>query len=213
METGMEFCLLGPFAVRAGGAVMPVHAGKQRAVLAALLFNAGRVVPVNELAEVLWGPAPPRSARVTVQNYVKRLRRALADAGPARIGTRPGGYVITVRPGELDVTCFEALVSDARKAVRDGRWGDAAGQARAALTLWRGEPLADVDSELLTARERPRLAELRLQAVETRIDADLHLGHLSEVIAELRLLTGAHPLREHLHAQLMLALYRDQPPG
>ena len=102
--------------------------------------------------------------------------------------------------GELDVARFEALLGAARAAARDSSWDTAAAEARAALALWRGEPLADVDSELLAAREVPRLAELRLQALETRIDADLHLGRHAEVIAELRRLAAAHPLREHLHA-------------
>jgi DNA-binding SARP family transcriptional activator/Tfp pilus assembly protein PilF len=209
MVTAMEFCLLGPLAVRRGDTVVPVQPGKQRAVLAALLLNANRVVPVEDLAETLWGTAPPPSARVTVQNYVVRLRRALGDEGRSRIGTRPRGYVINVAAGELDVTRFEVLLDAARQAARDGSWDTAAAQARAALALWRGEPLADVESELLAVREVPRLADLRLRALEIRIEADLHLGRHAEVIGELRQLAAAHPLREHLHALLMLALYRE----
>jgi DNA-binding SARP family transcriptional activator/tetratricopeptide (TPR) repeat protein len=205
----MEFCLLGPLVVRRDGTVIPVQAGKQRAVLAALLLNANRVVPVEDLAEALWGPRPPPSARVTVQNYVKRLRQALGDTKGTRIGTRPGGYVIGVGAGELDVARFEELLGDARGAARDGSWDTAAGQANAALALWRGGPLADVESEVLTLREIPRLAEMRLQALETRIDADLHQGRHADVIIELRQLAAAHQLRERLHALLMLALYRD----
>jgi DNA-binding SARP family transcriptional activator len=203
-----EFGLLGPLVVCCDGVVVAVQPGKQRAVLAALLLNAGRVVSVEELAEVLWGPAPPPSARVTVQNYVKRLRGVLGETGRARICTRPRGYLIEVAAGELDVTRFEALLGTARVAARAASWDTAAVRARAALELWRGEPLADVESELLAAREVPRLAELRLQAVEARIDADLHLGRQAEVIAELQRLTGVYPLREQLHGQLMLALYR-----
>jgi DNA-binding SARP family transcriptional activator/Tfp pilus assembly protein PilF len=209
LVTAMEFCLLGPLAVRRGDTVVPVQAGKQRAVLATLLLNANRVVPVEELAETLWGSAPPPSARVTVQNYVVRLRKALGDEGYSRIGTQPRGYVISVAVGELDMTRFEVLLGAARQAARDGSWDAAAAQARAALALWRGEPLADVESELLALREVPRLADLRLQALETRIDGDLHLGWHAEVIGELRQLAAGHPLREHLHALLMLALYRE----
>jgi DNA-binding SARP family transcriptional activator len=207
--TGMEFCLLGPLAVRRGDTVLPLPAGKQRALLAALLLNANQVVPVEELAETLWGTAPPPSARVSVQNYVGRLRKALAEEGHSRICTRPRGYVINIAAGELDMTRFEGLLGAARQAARDGSWESAAAQACASLALWRGEALADVESDLLAAREAPRLAELRLQALETRIDADLHLGRPGEVIGELRQLAGAHPLRERLHALLMLALYRD----
>jgi DNA-binding SARP family transcriptional activator len=205
----MEFCLLGPLTVRRGDMVVALPAGKQRALLAALLLNANRVVPAEELAETLWGTAPPPSARVSVQNYMARLRKALGAEGHSRIGTQPRGYVINVAAGELDLTRFEGLLGTARQAARDGSWESAAAQARAALALWRGKPLADVESELLAAREAPRLAELRLQALETRIDADLHLGRPGEVIGELRQLAAAHPLRERLHALLMLALYWD----
>src|SRR5215469_16000202 len=176
----MEFGLLGPLTVRRGEMESPVPPGKQRVVLAALLLNANRLVGLNELAEALWGPRPPASARATMQNYVMRLRKSLGDS---RIATRPGGYLISVDPGELDVSRFETLLGSARAAGRDGLWEQAADQAETALALWRGEPLADVDSDLLALRERPRLAELRLQALESRIDADLHLGHAGEVLA------------------------------
>jgi DNA-binding SARP family transcriptional activator len=205
----LEFCLLGPVVVRCGGVALPVPRGRQRAVLAVLLLNAGRVVSVREIAETLWGPAPPPSASATVRNYVKRLRRGLRSPGQARIVTRSPGYMIRVDPGELDVARFEVLLDGARHAARGGSWQAAADQARESLALWRGEPLADVESEALALREVPRLTELRLQAAELRIDAELRLAHHGEVIAELERLAAAHPLREHLHALLMLALYRD----
>jgi DNA-binding SARP family transcriptional activator len=166
---GMEFCLLGPLVVRCGGVVVPVAPGKQRAVLAVLLLNAGRVISVAEL--------------------------------------------ITLNAGELDITRFETLLTDARAAARARTWETAAARAAAALALWRGEPLADAGSPLLALREVPRLAEMRLQALETRLEAGLHLGQHREAICELRQLTSAHPLREHLHALLMLALHRDSRQG
>jgi DNA-binding SARP family transcriptional activator len=209
VATGMEFCLLGPLEVRCGGAVIPVPAGKQRAVLAALLLSANRVVPIEDMADALWGTAPPPSARVTVQNYVVRLRKTLSDHGHSRIATRPPGYLIRVGAGELDVTQFENLLGAARQAAREASWDVAATEARAALALWRGEPLVDAASELLALREVPRLADLRLQALQTRIDSELHLGRHAEVIGELRYLVGAHPLQERLHGLLLLALYRD----
>ena len=209
----MEFCLLGPLMVRSGGVTVPIAPGKQRAVLAALLLDAGRVVPAGELAQVLWGAAPPASARVSVHNYVRRLRQALGEAGRARIETWPGGYLISVEAGELAVTRFEALAWAARTAVRAGSWDSAAAWARDALALWRGEPLADAASEVLALREGPRLAELRLQALEARIEADVRLGHPAEVIAEVQSLVSEHPLREHLRALLMLALYQDGRQG
>jgi tetratricopeptide (TPR) repeat protein len=117
--------------------------------------------------------------------------------------------MVRVDPGELDVARFEVLLDGARNCARSDSWEGAANQARAALALWHGEPLADVESEALALSEVPRLTELRLQASELRVDAELRLGRHGEVIAELERLAAAHPLREHLHALLMLALYRD----
>ena len=207
---GTEFFLLGPLSVRADGTPVPVPAAKRRALLAALLLRANHVVPVDDLAEVLWGEdqPSPAAARSGVQNYVMRLRQTLGSAG-SRITTQPRGYVIRVEAGELDLDRFEALLRDARSAARQARWPDAAGHAAAALTLWRGEPLADLGSDLLSARVGPRLSELRMQALETRIEAELQLGRHSEVIGELRQLTAEFPLRERLRGLLMLALYRD----
>jgi DNA-binding SARP family transcriptional activator/tetratricopeptide (TPR) repeat protein len=205
----LKFGLLGPLSVYRGETVLAVPAGKQRALLAALLLNAGRVVSADELIEVLWDTSPPVSARASLHNYVKRLRKALGDAGHRRISTHPHGYMISVERGGLDADRFEALVNTARAAARAGSWDSAAGRLRDALSLWRGHPLADVDSVVLAQREAPRLAEMRLQVLEARVEADLHLGCHTEVIPELRHLASTHPLREHLHGLLMLALYRD----
>src|ERR1700683_224039 len=213
MVMEMEFGLLGPLMVRCGGAVVPVPPGKQRAVLAALLLEAGRVVSVDELVDVLWGSQPPASARVTLQNYVMRLRKVLGDVGRARISTQPGGYLISTHTGELDVTRFEDLLGTAQAAAQACSWDRASAQARTALSLWRGGPLAGVGSDALALREVPRLAEMRLQAIEVLIDADLHSGRQDEAIAELQRLTGVHPLRERLHALLMLALYSADRQG
>jgi len=209
VTAGMQFCLLGPLLVRRGDAVVPIPAAKHRVLLAALLLEAGRPVGLDELTEVLWGPAPPVTARVSLQNYVMRLRRILADDGPPRIVTQPGGYLINVEPGELDISRFESALAAGRAAARAAAWEDAAAVLADGLALWRGDPLAAVPSEVLLAREVPRLAELRLQAVEARIDAELHLGRPAEVIVELRGLVAAEPLRERLHALLMTALVRD----
>jgi DNA-binding SARP family transcriptional activator/tetratricopeptide (TPR) repeat protein len=205
---GTEFFLLGPLALRTDGTPVPIPAGKRRALLAALLLRANHVVPVDDLAEVLWGEDLPSAARSGVQNYVMRLRRALGAAG-SRITTQPKGYLILVEAGELDLDRFEGLLRDARTAAREARWPDAAGHAAAALALWRGEPLADLGSDLLPARVGPRLSGLRLQALETRTAAELQLGRHGEVIGELRQLAAEHPLRERLHGLLMLASCRD----
>jgi DNA-binding SARP family transcriptional activator len=205
----MEFCLLGPLLVRWGKTALPVLPGKQRVLLAALLLRANRMVSLDELTEVMWGPAPPVSARSTLRNYVKELRKTLAVSGDSRLITVPGGYQIRVTAAELDLSRFDALQAEARACAGAGAWDEASAQLREALSLWRGEPLADVPSEPLVLREVPRLAELRLQAIERRIEADLQLGRHADVITELRYLSAMHPFRERLHGQLMLALYRD----
>jgi DNA-binding SARP family transcriptional activator/tetratricopeptide (TPR) repeat protein len=204
----MEFGLLGPLVVRSGETEIPVRRGHQRVLLAILLLEANRLVPVEAITDALWGPAPPRSAPVAIRSYIRWLRLALGQAGRERIRTQPRGYLIRVADGELDMARFERLLASARAAARSGCWPEAAGQARAALSCWRGEPLADIASDALALRQAPRLAELRLHAVQTRIDADLRLGGHAEVTPELQHLCAAHPLREHLHALLMLALYR-----
>jgi DNA-binding SARP family transcriptional activator/tetratricopeptide (TPR) repeat protein len=195
--------------------VISVPPGKQRVVLAALLLSAGRVLSLDELAEALWAGAggPPASARVTTQNYVKRLRHQLADLRHERIETRRDGYLMTVDPGEFDVARFEALIRRADQAATVGSWPRADDDLRAALSLWRGRPLADVPSEDLVLRESPRLEELHLQAQEAHLDVSLHLGRHREVIAEAEWLTARQPLREKVHALLILSLYRDGRQG
>jgi DNA-binding SARP family transcriptional activator/tetratricopeptide (TPR) repeat protein len=204
-----EFGLLGPLLVRRGDVVVPIPAGLQRTLLAALLLRGGTPAGVSELAETLWGGTPPASWRVSLQNCVMRLRRTLGEDSTARIITEPDGYRIETEPGDLDVERFESALTAGRAAARDGYWSAAARLLTEGLALWRGQPLAGVASAALAARELPRLAELRLQALEARVDADLHLGRHGEVIAELRGLAAAEPLRERLHGLLMTALYRD----
>ena len=209
MPAGLEFCLLGPLTVRCDGVTVPVPPGKQRALLAVLLLRAGRPVTAEQLAELLWAPtAPPPSAIVTVRNYVKRLRQALGAAGSDRIVTQPGGYLMRVDDGELDIARMEHELTAARHASRVADWPQASRHAAAAIGMWRGEPLCDVDLPMLGEHEVPRLTELRLEAHELRIEADLRLGGHAEVVAGLHQLAVANPLREHLHALLMLALYR-----
>lgn len=209
MTTGMDFCLLGPLMVRQYDVPVPALPAKQRVLLATLLLSANQVVSLDELAEAMWGSTPPKSARGTLRNYVKSLRKVLPDLVSLRIRTQPGGYLCRVQPGELDVDRFGELLSSARASMADGAFEQAADQLRQCLALWRGEPLADVSSDVLVRRERPRLTEMRLQALDARIEANLQLGNNGEVIAELRKLTVLHPLRERFYALLMLALYRD----
>jgi DNA-binding SARP family transcriptional activator/tetratricopeptide (TPR) repeat protein len=205
----MEFGLLGPLLVRVDESQVAVSAGKQRVLMAALLLRANEVVASADLAAAVWQGGPPGSSRVTLQNYVKRLRHALEPTGRDRIVTRPAGYLIEVGPGELDVTRFTELHAAGLAAARAGAWPDAADRLAAALEVWRGQPLADVPSPALARTEGQRLTELRLGALEARIDAQLHLGMHRELIPELEELAAAEPLRERVHELLMLALYRS----
>ena len=205
----MEFGLLGPLVVRDGTHTVTVSAPQQRVLLAALLLNAGRVVSLDALAEVLWDGESPTGARSALHSAVQRLRATLGPSGADLIETQPPGYLITLEDGQLDVRAFGMLASRGHAAAEAGRWTEAADQLRQALGLWRGEPLADVPSLLLRDREVPPIVDQRLQALATRIDADLQLGRHGEVVAELRQLVAAHPLQEQFHAQLMLSLYRS----
>jgi DNA-binding SARP family transcriptional activator/Tfp pilus assembly protein PilF len=208
MPTEMEFGLLGPLVVRSGGSELPVRRRSQAALLAALLLEGGRVISTDAISDVLWGDAPPESALEMIRHHVWQLRQTLGQTGQERIVTRPGGYLLHVEHGELDLSRFEELLGGARVTASDGSWEVAAARSRDALALWRGEPLAGIESGTLMLREAPRLAELRLQAEEIRAEAELHLGGHAAAVAELARLAAAHPLREHVHALLMLALYR-----
>ncbi len=202
----VEFGLLGPLRVVVDGRLVPVQAARHRVVLAALLVRAGELVTVEELAEAVWGEALPASPRKVVQTYVARLRKLLGGSG--LIQSRPGGYVLAVARADVDVGRFEVLVERAREAAGRGDRHAEAEVLRQALGLWRGEPLADVASEVLGRDAAARLAEQRLGVLQRRIGADLVLGRHGELVAELQVLTERYPLREGLWAQLMTALYR-----
>ena len=195
--------------VRCDGASVVLPRGKQRTLLAVLLLRRGHASTADELAESLWAPGPvPAAAGVTVRNYVKRLRQSLGPAGRDRIVTAPGGYLIQVEPGELDIAVMEQELAAARASGRAAAWHQAAVHASAALGLWRGEPLAEAELPPLAAQEAARLTEMRLQAHELRIEADLGLARHAEAVIELPQLIAANPVREQLYALLMLALYR-----
>jgi DNA-binding SARP family transcriptional activator len=189
----MDVHLLGPIEARLDDRPIALGPGKQRAVLAMLALKQGRTVPADRLAEGLWGERFPPSAAKMVQLYVSHLRRLLRDGG-AEIVTRGRGYELRLGEGDVDVLRFEQLLEEARP--------------REALALWRGEALADVADEPFAAVEIRRLEELRVRAAEEAIEADLAAGLHRERIGELDALVAANPLRETLHAQRILALYR-----
>jgi DNA-binding SARP family transcriptional activator/tetratricopeptide (TPR) repeat protein len=204
----MWFGVIGPLLVRDGDAVVHVPAARQRVLLAALLLRANKVVAAETLAELVWDGAPPAGAMVTLRSHVSRLRHVLGPDAGARLVTRYPGYLIEAGDEEVDVPRFADLCREGAAAVRAGAWAEASDLLAEALGLWRGEPLADIPCELLHRDEVPALEQSRLQALEWRIEADLHLGRHGDLVAELRTLTAAHPLREPFYAQLMLAQYR-----
>jgi YVTN family beta-propeller protein len=211
---GIEFRLLGAIAVTRDGTGLPLGGPRQRAVLALLLLDANRLVPADRLVETVWAGRPPPGARTTVQSYVFHLRRALepgrvrGDGGHILI-TRDSGYVLAVDRAHLDAAVFEEQFHAGCAAAADGRPAEAAGQLRDALALWRGRALEDLADYPFTRPEATRLEELRVAALEARVDADLLLGRHRALIGELQSLVADYPLGERFHEQLILALYRS----
>jgi DNA-binding SARP family transcriptional activator len=197
-----EFRILGPLEVLVDGEERPIGGTKQRAVLAILLLDAGRVVSTDRLIDLLWGERPPASAAASLQNFISQLRKTL---GTDVVRTTPPGYRLEIAPEQLDLERFRRLVEDAKSRPAAQR----AAELRRALELWRGPALADLAFEPFAEHEASRLEELRLAALEDRIDADLECQRYAEVIGEVESLVRDHPLRERLRGQLMLALYRS----
>jgi YVTN family beta-propeller protein len=202
----VEIRILGPMEVISAGAPAALGGPKQRAFLAALVLARGKSLSVERLVDMLWGESPPPTASKTVHVYVSRLRKVL---GEAAILTSGSAYRLVVDPEAVDAWRFERLLQEGRDSRERGPVEEAARVLRAALALWRGTPLADLVYEPFAQAEIARLEELRLVALEERIDADLELGGADELVPELEALVREHPLRERLRAQLMLALYRS----
>jgi DNA-binding SARP family transcriptional activator/pimeloyl-ACP methyl ester carboxylesterase len=200
----MEFKLLGPLEVRDGSAPVALAGRKQRALLARLLLDVNRTVASDRLVDDLWGEDVPESAQKMVQIYVSQLRKVLPNG---MLQTRPPGYAIEVDPSTIDLVRFEQLWREGEAAHAAGNATLATQRFGEALALWRGEALAEFQEPFARA-EAARLAELHLACVEARIDANLDRGRHAELVAELELLVGQHPLREGLRAQQLLALYR-----
>jgi predicted ATPase/DNA-binding SARP family transcriptional activator len=202
----MRFGILGPFEVADDeGREIATGGHRQRAVLAILVLHAGEVVLSDRLIDELWGEHAPATAAKTIQVYVSKLRKALGDGV---VLTRGGGYLLDSGRAEVDVRRFEALVGEGRRALQRSDPHRAARCLADALTLWRGQPLADFVYEPFAQGELPRLEEARLAALEDRIEADLALGAHTALVGELEALVREHPLRERLRGELMLALYR-----
>ena len=209
----MEFSILGPFEVYdSSGSRLQLPAGRERALLVALLLRRGQVVSVDALIDALWGERPPSTAAKAVQGYVSHLRRALGPESAGSEGvlaTQSPGYVLRVEEGHVDASRFERLAKQGQRALEDGEPAEALEILESALSLWRGAPLAEFAFEDFARSEIQRLTERQLEAIEDRIEALLQLGRHGGLVSELDALIGAHPLRERLRGQTMLALYRS----
>lgn len=204
----MRFALLGTLRVADGEEWRELDGAKLRTLLALLLLNSDRVVSREQLGEAVRREDRSQSSLGALYNHMTRLRRALGPDLGARIQTSSPGYVIRLEPGELDADVFEDRLARGQAAMRAGTWVQAREEFHAALALWSDDVLADVPA--LHGHSRAmRLSEARMTAQEGRIEADLQLGRHREVIGELRALVKQYPLREALHANLMLALHRD----
>ena len=201
-DDGASFRLLGSLEVEQGAKAVEIGGQKQRAVLAILALNAGRVVSTDRLVDLLWGEQPPKTAVTSLQNFISQLRKAL---GANLVLTKSPGYLLNVPADEVDVNRFERLLGEARSLEPESRGR----KLREALELCRGDPLADFSFEPFAESEIARLEELRSAALEDRIEADLEGGASAELIGELEGLVRENPLRERLRGQLMLALYRS----
>ncbi|HEU4397487.1 MAG TPA: BTAD domain-containing putative transcriptional regulator [Actinomycetota bacterium] len=214
MVDTIDFSLLGPLEARQRDRLLRLGSIKHRMLLAKLLLHANQVVSTDELIEAVWGEEPPPTVKQSLQNHIAALRKAIevsnGSAPPRTLLTRDPGYLLNVDPEQLDLHRFQRLDRSGREALTAGDPATAADLLRQALALWRGPALADVAASTGIAwPELIGVEELQLAAVEARIEADLALGRHRELVAELEALVRLHPLREHLHGQLMLALYRS----
>ena len=205
MADALRYELLGPLRAWRGDVEVALGGVKQQTVLAVLLLEPGRPVPVDKMIATVWGSEPPPSVTHLVQTYVSRLRQLL-DLGRALVST-DAGYRLDADAAQLDVTAFDRHLAAARQRHERGDLVAAADEVAAALALWRGEPLGGLGGEAIDAA-RHRLTERHLAALELRATVDLDAGRSADAIAELTRLTREFPLRERLWALLMLALYR-----
>jgi DNA-binding SARP family transcriptional activator len=184
--------------------------GRARVLLALLLLHRGEVVSTDRILNALWGERPPPTAGKAVQGYVSGLRRSLhADGtGGGPLVTRPPGYVLQVAADELDAARFELLAAEGRRALEDDEPGEALTSLERGLGLWRGPVLAEFAFEEFAQGEIQRLDELRLDAIDDRVEALLRLGRGAELVGELEARVAKHPLRERSRGLLLLALYR-----
>lgn len=203
-EDGVHCHLLGPLRVVLDGAEVHLNGAKERTVLAALLLHAGHVLDDHRLMQLLWDLNPPATSNAQIHSYVWRLRRKLG-AG-VTIHRQSSGYRLDARTARTDLDEFGVLTSTAHHELAEARHEQAASTFRRALALWRGPALPDV-TRFLADKVVPRWEEVRMAALEGRINADLALGRSAMLVPELTSLVVEFPYREVLRAQLMAALY------
>ncbi len=207
----ISYKLLGTLEVLNDGSTVTPTAPRMLNTLALLLVRANHVVPVETIVQELWGERPPRSAATTAQTYIYQLRRWMDDEGLAVEGkspliTRTPGYALSVAPDQIDLTGFERLLRTGQTQMRDGQAAAAAGTLRAALDLWSGPPLANVQLGQILEGHSVALEEHRNRALDLRIEADIRLGNYHELIGELRSLVAVQPYHEWYHSVLVSAL-------
>ncbi|MEZ0069937.1 DNA-binding SARP family transcriptional activator [Streptacidiphilus sp. MAP12-20] len=218
----MDIEVLGALSVREGGRPIMPTAPKPRQVLALLALHADHMIPVGTLIEELWGGAPPRSARTTLQTYILQLREQIGEAltqvsdrctAKDILVTLPGGYRLETRGGNIDYQEFERRAGAGYRAMDAEDYTGAARRLADALSLWTGMVLSDIQAGTQIDMEVKRLEEARLYALDQRIEADLRLGRHRELLAELTVLVNRYRMHESLHGQFMVALHRSGRRG
>lgn len=212
----MEAGILGPLFVRCGAVSRAPSAPKLRNVLTTLIVNTGQVVSVSLLMRELWEVEPPVSGLTTLQTYILNLRKLISamtglsttEVSKEVLITKPGGYLLQLGSGNLDLHCYHAIVAAGRAAIAAGDDSEAVRQLNAALQLWRGPALVDVQCGRVLESKRRQLEESRLVVLERLVDAQLRLGMYHEALTELVALIVENPLHEALYSQYMRTLHR-----
>lgn len=202
--------VLGPIEITYDGRPVQLAGQRQRALLAALVLERGKVVSAEKLVDVLWTSDPPASARIKIQTHVSQVRRLIGDMArtpDSLLQTRRPGYLLSANRADIDLAEFEALMSQAGKASGEGQYAAASELFAGALALWRGPAFADVKSSLIRAAATV-LDERRVLALEAKAEADMELGSSRAVVSNLSAAIITYPFRERIRAMLMLALYR-----
>jgi DNA-binding SARP family transcriptional activator len=203
----VEYRILGPLEAVNGERSLSLGGARQRSVLALLLLHANEALTRDVIVDQLWGETPPQTAAKVLRNCISALRKEL-PGGTETLRTVGTSYALRIEPEELDRNRFEHGLARGRASLAAGEHEQASEELRDALALWRGAPLCDFAYERFAQDEIARLEELHVAAVEDRIDADLAVGGVEDLVPELEMLVARHSLRERLRRQLMLALYR-----